>query len=350
MSYQLSIDNAELKYGALTAVSGLSLDLNKGEIACLLGPSGCGKSSLQRAIAGFEPISSGKIALAGQIVSRPGFTLNPERRHVGMVFQDFALFPHLSVENNIGFGLRKLSKDERKQRISAMLTMVGLEKYARKFPHELSGGQQQRIALARAIAPKPDILLLDEPFSSLDTALREALAKDVRVLLKDHNITAIFVTHDQQEAFAIADKVGVMNSGKLLQWDTPYQLYHKPKNRFVANFIGEGHVVNARLNDKGQLENGLGIITEANGWETGRDYGVLLRPDDLVFNPESPLKLRIKDKLFRGAEYLYQLALTDDQYILCVTPSHVDFAIGDTLSVSVDLQHVVIFSNDDIQG
>lgn len=365
-STQLDINDVEIRYGNHLAVNKVSLSLRQGEIGCLLGPSGCGKTSLQRAIAGFEPLASGKIELAEKLVSGPGVSVNPELRNVGMVFQDFALFPHLNVERNIGFGLRKLDSSERQARIDEALEMIGLKEYAKRFPHELSGGQQQRVALARAIAPQPDILLLDEPFSSLDANLREFIAKEVRRILKKHNITAILVTHDQHEAFALADKVGVMNQGQLLQWDKPYHLYHNPKNRFIANFVGEGNVIHATVNANGQLENALGVVAEkivaeaenvANNhtrisgndqqqcWKTDHQYGVLVRPDDIVYAPDSDIKLTIVDRLFRGAEYLYQLQLDDGQCVLCVAPSHLELNIGDQLPVVTDLKHLVIFED-----
>ncbi|WP_086931961.1 ABC transporter ATP-binding protein [Agarilytica rhodophyticola] len=345
--WQLFLKNVAVHYGKHIAVNNINLALEKGDIGCLLGPSGCGKTSLQRAIAGFEPLINGHIELAGKLVSRPGFSLSPEKRRVGMVFQDFALFPHLSIAKNISFGLRHLTADERQQRVMELLAMVELVEVADRYPHELSGGQQQRIALARAIAPKPDILLLDEPFSSLDATLREIIAKEVRKVLKAHKITAILVTHDQHEAFAIADKIGVMNSGQLIQWDTPYQLYHQPQTPFVANFIGEGKVIQVCANAKGQLENSLGVIANNKQWQAGKNYGVLVRPDDLVYDAKSDKAFVIVDKLFRGAEYMYLLSLPDKQQVLCVTPSHIDLAIGDYLPVTTDLQHLVVFDGGD---
>lgn len=342
-NYQLHLDNIKICYGSTVAVENLSLDIERGEIACLLGPSGCGKTSLQRAIAGFEPVVSGEIWLAGQNVSRPSFSLPPEQRHVGMVFQDFALFPHLDVEKNIGFGLRGMDGKTRRKRIDEVLALVDLERFAARFPHELSGGQQQRVALARAIAPKPDILLLDEPFSSLDTTLRESIARDVRKLLKDQGTTAVFVTHDQHEAFALADKIAVIDQGHLLQWATPYELYHKPASRFVAGFIGEGVMIHVEANAEGKLSNELGDLANGGPWQHGKTYDVLMRPDDVVYDEKSPVKLPIVDKLFRGAEYLYRLQLADKQHVLCVAPSHKSFEIGDRLAVRVDLQHQVVF-------
>src|SRR5690554_2898906 len=228
-----------ISFGAQHIVRGVSVTLEQGEIGCLLGPSGCGKTTLLRAIAGFQNLQSGSIQIDSDNVSTNNFTLPAEKRGVGMVFQDFALFPHLNVADNISFGMRKASTAERRQRVDELLDRVGLPGYHKRFPHELSGGQQQRIALARALAPKPGLLLLDEPFSSLDAELRERLAVEVRELLKKEGITALLVTHDQQEAFAMADKAGVMYQGELLQWDTPYQLYHQPRHQLVADFRSE---------------------------------------------------------------------------------------------------------------
>ncbi|MEP1595297.1 MAG: ABC transporter ATP-binding protein, partial [Halieaceae bacterium] len=240
MSRQLRVDGVSVAYGDFTAVREVSLELEAGDIACLLGPSGCGKTSLLRAIAGFEPITTGCISLNNSELSTPDHTLPTEQRRVGMVFQDFALFPHLSVADNVGFGLSTLGKQARRQKVAEMLTLVGLEQYATSFPHQLSGGQQQRVALARALAPNPDLLLLDEPFSSLDSELRESLAAEVRALLKASGVTAVLVTHDQHEAFAVADHITLMKDGGVVQAGTPRSLYQTPNAPFVADFIGQG--------------------------------------------------------------------------------------------------------------
>ena len=200
----------------------------EGEIGCLLGSSGCGKSTVLRAICGFEPVKSGEILLRDKVVSSTSINLPPSQRRIGMVFQDFALFPHLNVLENVTFGLQSLPNQERSALAMDWLKRVALADKANAYPHELSGGQQQRVALARAMAPGPDLILLDEPFSSLDIELRERLAGEMRDILKANNITALLVTHDQFEAFAIADKIGVMAEGKVLQWDMPYELYHQP--------------------------------------------------------------------------------------------------------------------------
>lgn len=237
----LELDQISLAYdtaaGLKTVVDALSLALPAGHIGSLLGQSGCGKTTVLRAIAGFEPVRSGEIRLDGSVISSPHIQVAPERRRVGMMFQDYALFPHLTAAQNVGFGLRKLSPAARKTRIVEMLDLVGLGHAANSYPHEMSGGQQQRIALARALAPSPDLLLLDEPFSNLDVDTRERLAFEVRDILKSTGHTAILVTHNQAEAFAIADRIGIMAEGKIVQWDTPYNLHHYPANTFVEGFV-----------------------------------------------------------------------------------------------------------------
>ncbi|MDS1141608.1 ABC transporter ATP-binding protein [Pusillimonas sp. SM2304] len=237
----LKLDQISLAYdtadGLVPVVQDLSLSLDKGSIGCLLGASGCGKTTVLRAISGFEPLRAGAIWLGDTCLSEVGRQVEPECRRVGMMFQDYALFPHLTVEKNIAFGLRKWDKARRRERVGELLALTGLESSGRRYPHELSGGQQQRVALARALAPEPDMLLLDEPFSNLDVDTRERLAFEVRDILKKTSHTAILVTHNQAEAFAIADRIGVMQQGKIVQWDTPYGLHHQPASDFVADFI-----------------------------------------------------------------------------------------------------------------
>jgi len=224
----LTVDNIHLSYGRLSVVRGLSFSLARGEIGCLLGASGCGKTTALRAIAGFERLLSGEIRINDQVVSSADDMVAPEKRSVGMVFQDQALFPHLRVIDNVSFGLRSLSRDERFSRVEGLLELTGLTGLGQRYPHELSGGQQQRVALARALAPEPAVLLLDEPFSNLDTGLRRGLGEEVRAILKERGTATLLVTHDQEEAFALADRIGLMQDGRMLQWDSPYELYHQP--------------------------------------------------------------------------------------------------------------------------
>jgi len=250
MSAFLQLEAIHLAYatnkGLKTVVKDLSLNLSQGEIGCLLGASGCGKTTVLRAIAGFEPVRSGSIRLDDRVLSSPSQWVEPEHRQVGMMFQDYALFPHLTVEKNIAFGLRRYSRIQQRKRVNEMLQLVGLEDKARQYPYELSGGQQQRVALARALAPEPSLLLLDEPFSNLDVDTRERLAFEVRDILKQTQVTALLVTHNQAEAFAIADQIGIMHNGNIIQWDTPYGLYHQPKSNLVSDFIRRQSLVEQR--------------------------------------------------------------------------------------------------------
>ncbi|MGH8806503.1 MAG: ABC transporter ATP-binding protein [Noviherbaspirillum sp.] len=335
-------------------VHGLSFALVRGEIGCLLGPSGCGKTTVLRAIAGFESLLGGRIALGGRELSHVGYTAPPETRQVGIVFQDYALFPHLSVWDNIGFGLRKLPSSERKARIEKLLSLVGLASHARQYPHELSGGQQQRVALARALAPQPDLLLLDEPFSNLDVDLRERLALEVRDILKELGTTAVLVTHDQHEAFAIADQIGVMHDGEIVQWDSAYNLYHRPANRFVADFIGQGvftpgvvDLPNRQVNiELGSLPLWHGVDACATSDRDATQVDVLLRADDVIHDDASPLQAEVVRKAFRGAEFLYTLRLPSGQKLLALVPSHHDHAIGEKIGIRLGAEHVVTFPPD----
>jgi len=348
----LEIKKINQSYDKQIVVSNLSLELNKGVIGCLLGPSGCGKTTVLRCIAGFEPVVAGEILLNGVKVSSSGFSLRPEQRQIGMVFQDYALFPHLTVTSNIIFGLHRMSHVESSRRAIEMLETVGLTDAANKYPHELSGGQQQRVALARALAPRPDLLLLDEPFSNLDVNLRERLSLEIRDILKSQGTTAILVTHDQNEAFAIADEIGVMQHGKIMQWDTAYNLYHCPTSRFVANFVGQGVFLVGEILDSSHVEIELGILEvdishqHASGKESGKGckVDVLVRPDDIVHDDESSLKAQVLHKAFRGAEILYTLRLPGGSTALSLVPSHHNHAIGENIGIKLEADHVVAFN------
>ena len=349
MQKQLEVKNASVAYAGDTVVRGVSFDLQAGEIGCLLGPSGCGKTSLLRAIAGFQPLASGEIHLHGRCVSRAGMTLAPEKRQVGMVFQDFALYPHLTVAKNVAFGLRRLSPVLRDGRVAELLRLVGLQDQADHYPHQLSGGQQQRVALIRAMAPRPQILLLDEPFSGLDVELREQLAREVRGILQRDGITAILVTHDQLEAFAMADQIGVLGEGYLRQWASGYQLYHEPADRFVADFIGQGEFIPGRVVDLGQVETALGRVQGRFVTDVvpGDRVELLIRPDDIIHDDDSELRLEVTGKAFRGAEYLYSLRMQDGAQLLCLVQSHHDHAIGEMIGIRLEVGHLVAFRAPD---
>jgi len=341
----LKLNGVEVGYGRNTIVDNVSFSLKEGEIGCLLGPSGCGKTTLLRAIAGFEPVSAGSIELAGKLVSSPAQQLAPEKRGVGMVFQDFALFPHLTAFENVAFGIRNQPVDEQRKRVNQLLSHVGLAGYGPRYPHQLSGGQQQRIALARALAPKPRLLLLDEPFSSLDAELRESLAAEVRGLLKEEGITALLVTHDQQEAFALADRAGVMYHGRLLQWDTPYGLYHQPSHHLVADFIGVGVLMHGQITDELKVQTALGLLEgdDVPKGAEGEAVDVLIRPDDIVIDDQAERRARIVGRGFRGSHFLYTAELTDGSHVLCMASSHHEYALGQDVGLRLNLDHLVLF-------
>ena len=344
MALSVTVRNLAQAYGAKQVIRGVSFALAPGSIGCLLGPSGCGKTTVLRCLAGFEPVLDGEIDFSGTIVSRPGLQVPPERRGVGMVFQDYALFPHLDIERNIAFGLARLPGGAARARVKAMLDLVGLGAQAGDYPHELSGGQQQRVALARALAPEPGLLLLDEPFSNLDVDLRERLSLEVRAILKGTGTTAILVTHDQQEAFSLADEIGILRDGVIEQWDSAYNLYHRPRTRFVADFIGQGVFLRGTAKDRGVFETELGDLPgESQVLASGTAVDVLLRPDDIVHDDASPWAAEVMTKAFRGAEFLYTLTLASGTRVMSLVPSHHNHAIGERIGIRLAIDHVVAF-------
>ncbi|MAH73938.1 MAG: iron ABC transporter ATP-binding protein [Porticoccaceae bacterium] len=347
MNEQLVLNGVSIEYPDTNAVTDVSFALPRGEIGCLLGPSGSGKTSLLRAIAGFEPIRDGEIKLRESIISTPTFRKPPEHRSVGMVFQDFALFPHLTVQQNIGFGLIQTNKEQKAIRVREMLELISLHPLAQRYPHELSGGQQQRVALARALAPDPEILLLDEPFSNLDSVRRSQLAAKVRALLKRRKITALMVTHDQDEAFAMSDRIVLLDQGRVAQIGSPRDLYRYPESLFAADFIGAGNLINLEIDAAGILLNGWGKLSSQQWPEKieGR-IKLLIRPDLVVFDKTKGHPLHIVEKLFQGANYLYHLATADGQTVSCLAPNDVDHSIGDELPVRFRLDQAVVFKTE----
>jgi len=342
----LSVNNISACYEkqAMT-VENVSFSLAEGELACLLGPSGCGKTTILRAISGFQTLESGKITLNNQTLSSTNISIEPEKRNVGMVFQDHALFPHLTIAENIAFGLKRLNKVEKQQRITDLLNLVGMQPYAGQYPHELSGGQSQRVALARAIAPQPKLLLMDEPFSNLDTELRETLGYEVRELLHELKMTAIMVTHDQHDAFALGDQVGVMNEGQLMQWDNSFNLYHAPSNRFVANFIGEGVFIEGKMIEQNIAITPFGEIRgqSVNQNFSGQNIELLLRPDDVIYDANSAIRGEVIRKAFKGAETLYTIKTDGGHQLMSLVTSHTDHQVGDTIGLSIKADHLVCF-------
>jgi iron(III) transport system ATP-binding protein len=353
----LQVENAIVRYARSQAnhpaVDRVSFSLTTGQIGVLIGPSGCGKTSLLRAVAGLELLAGGRVTMAGTTLSEPdsGTHLAPEQRRIGMVFQDYALFPHLNLRDNIAFGINKLAKAARDKRVQDMLDLVGLGHAGARYPHQISGGQQQRIALARALAPSPRLLLLDEPFSSLDVDLRERLAQDVRQILKAHGTTALVVTHDQMEAFALGDSIGVMNRGRLEQWDNAYALYHRPATRFVAQFIGHGVFMPAQIVACAHgpcVHTAVGELDDPaecplpDAYPQG-ECDVLLRADDIVHDDDSPVKARIERKSFRGSEFLYTLRLDTGEQVMAHVPSHHNHQVGEHIGIRAQVDHVVTF-------
>jgi len=337
----LEVDDIWLGYDEGSVIRGLSFELDEGEIGCLLGASGCGKTTALRAIAGFEPLKAGEIRIGGRVASTPDFRLAPEKRSVGMVFQDHALFPHLDVARNVGFGLRRIDREERHRRIEELLELIGLEGLSHRYPHELSGGQQQRVALARALAPEPAVLLMDEPFSNLDARLRRRMGEEVRSILKARGTATLMVTHDQHEAFALADRVGLLKDGRMLQWDSPYQLYHRPISHYVAAFTGRGSYLNARI-EGDSLIHGLGISTLPADRPDGEELALLIRPDDIRPDTGGP-RAKVLSRQFQGAQILYRLELETGEEIAALFPSHDDYAVDETIGVTLDARHLVLF-------
>jgi iron(III) transport system ATP-binding protein len=325
------------------AVSGLSFSLDYGEILALLGPSGCGKTTTLRLIAGFEHHETGQICLAGRTVSGPDYSIPPEKRNVGIVFQDYALFPHLTVFENIRFSFNSRSRTH-ENTIRDILSLVGLSELHARYPHELSGGQQQRLALARALAPRPKILLLDEPFSNLDADLREQMREDVKKILRSTDTTTVFVTHDQEEAFAFADKVGVLQYGRLEQFDTPENIYHKPRTRFIADFVGQADFIPGIIVQPGVVETGLGLFPSYSLVPEGSSVEVMIRPDDVKIRPGNEgTNGQIVQRIFRGSINSYMVKLDSGPVLHSDQPSTLLYDSGTRVRVQLEVEHVVVF-------
>ncbi|TYL49490.1 ABC transporter ATP-binding protein [Marinomonas sp. IMCC 4694] len=344
----MTLTDVSIGYDGHVVVKNASFQLKEGQIGCLLGPSGCGKSTLLRAIAGFESLMSGEIRVDDDLIASPTASVNPEDRHIGMVFQDIALFPHLTIAQNIGFGLTHWPKSEAQARITYLLNLVGLSGFDARYPHSLSGGQQQRVALARAMAPKPKLLLMDEPFSGLDAKLREELVPDIRDILKREKMSALLVTHDQMEAFAMADQVSVMNAGEIHQTGSPYQIYHRPATRFVASFIGHGDFLSATVCGPNCVHSDLGTIRGDldHGFEGNLQVDLLVRPDDILHDDDSEFTGIIESKFFRGSHFLYRVRLSSNKVVFCFASSHHNHAVGQEIGLSVHLDHLVMFSRE----
>ncbi|MDA0738895.1 MAG: ABC transporter ATP-binding protein [Nitrospirae bacterium] len=324
------------------AVHEISFTANKGDIICLLGPSGCGKTTTLRAIAGFESVIEGTVLLDGNPVADETLHVPPEERRVGMVFQDYALFPHLCVNDNVSFGLCHLSSDDRRHRVEEMLALTGLSELGQRYPHELSGGQQQRVALARALAPQPVLLLLDEPFSNLDPDMTYKMRGELHQLLKNTQTTAILVTHDHEEAFTMADKVAVLHQGRLEQFASPETIYHLPASRFVAEFVGQADFI------PGEIQNQV-VTTEIGKLPIPKDYQghhkvlVMIRPDDIELCINATQGAKIETRQFRGSENLYGIRLPSGHLIHSSAPSTQCHKLNTPVEVKIIATHTVLF-------
>lgn len=332
---------------SMPAVSSVSFTLNQGDVLALLGPSGCGKTTLLRLIAGFERPQSGTIAIADQLVADAKTWISPEKRGVGMVFQDYALFPHLTVSQNIAFGLTQKPAALVKQRVEEALALVGLEGMANRYPHQLSGGQQQRIALARALAPHPFLVLLDEPLSNLDVQVRLRLRQELRDILKAAGTSAIFVTHDQEEALSIADRVAVMREGHLEQIDTPEDVYRLPASRFVAEFVAQanflvahqrGHVWHTAV---GELP--VSLATSSSDVNRAEPVELMVRQEDLTIHLDETSPIVICDRQFLGREYRYCLRTQSGEELIARTPVDIALSVGTRVHVSVIAKSLRVF-------
>lgn len=328
----LHVDNVAKHFASTTAVDGVSFDLGGNELLALVGPSGCGKSTLLRTLAGLHESESGSITLNGVVVDDGRLAMPPEDRHVGLVFQEHSLFPHLSVAKNVAFGVRS-SGDDVGRRVDEMLELVGMTDFRDRFPHELSGGERQRIALARALAPRPSLMLLDEPFASLDPNLRSRLRDDIVAILRAAGTPGVFVTHDQNEALAVGDRIAVMNAGRIAQLGTPHDVFHAPTSRFVAAFMGEADFLTAA-----QARNHLdgGGLAET----VGNEAVVVFRPDDVSFTIDDNGPASVTSAEFRGATWRYKIALADGAEVRSLRSHLEPVEIGTTVHPAVNPGHV----------
>ena len=343
----LEVQHISCKYSSEVAVDDISFRVKQGERLCLLGPSGCGKTTILKAIAGFHVPACGNIYIDGTTVCSTETFVPTQSRRIGMVFQDHALFPHLSARENVGAGLWREVKNKKDMVVSDLMDILGIGNLGDRYPHELSGGQQQRVALARALAPKPLLLLMDEPFSNLDLELRLRLSQEVSELLKAYSITSVIVTHDQQDAFLLGDKVGVIAAGRLLQLDTPHNVYHQPSSRVVASFIGDGVFIPGFVNQDNNIETKHAILQPSckNDLNFKDKVDVLLRPEDVIFDPSSRTRAAIIKRLYKGPQIIYTLLLSDKTKVLASFSSHSYFEIGQEIGIRLELDHVVAFKN-----
>ena len=340
----IELKNLTKYYGSSKAVDNVSFKVEKGEIFAILGPSGCGKTTTLRLIAGFEKPNIGEIRIDKKIVAGTGRYTPPERRHVGMVFQDYALFPHLNMKENIAYGLN-MPNEQKEEVVEDMLGFVGLEGFSKRYPHQLSGGQQQRVALARALAPCPVVVLLDEPLSNLDTDMRIRMREDLLSILRKAHTTTILVTHDQEEAFSMADHVAVMNNGRIEQKGTPEEIYHFPSTRFVANFVGQADFIDGVVEEKG-IATEIGVFSNNKGYSKNIRVQLMIRPDDISFVKDKNGEAAVESQQFKGSENLYTLKLPSGKRVHSSRPSTLVVEKGTKVNVKANPTHIIAFVGD----
>ncbi|CAH1544781.1 MULTISPECIES: ABC transporter ATP-binding protein [Vibrio] len=343
MSCALSIKNLTCQYDDQTVLESLSLEVEQGQIVCLLGASGCGKTTLLKAIAGLLPLSSGQMSLNCLTIDDGKNWLPPEQRNIGMIFQDYALFPHLTVAENIAFGLKNETAQQKLIKVEEMLSLVHLKGYGDRYPHQLSGGQQQRVAIARSLAYKPDLLLLDEPFSNIDTQVRHELIREIRKIFKEQGVTAIFVTHSREEAFAFADKMAVMNHGVIEQYGTASELYYQPSSKFVADFLGGGSYLVAKRISDNEYQTHLGVV-EANAQQeiqVDDECALLLRPQHVQITADEESAIKVLEQHFMGDHCRYVIDVNGDRLLATSAQA---LNVGDSVIVKVETQGVLAFA------
>ncbi|MFY8273559.1 ABC transporter ATP-binding protein [Pseudoalteromonas sp. SSDWG2] len=346
MTAQLHLENICFNYSERAVVDNLSLRLGDNEILCLLGASGCGKTTTLKAIAGLLRLQSGVIRLGDKVLCDESQFIAPQHRNMGMMFQDYALFPHLSVAQNIAFGLTDLNKSEKAARVTEMLALVHLEECAERYPHQLSGGQQQRVAIARALAYKPSLLLLDEPFSNIDHQVRFQLIADIRSIIKDQQVSAIFVTHSKEEAFAFADTLAVMHQGKIAQQGTPQELFGHPRSRVVAEFLGDGLYLDATMQDDYHFETQFGVVKSLQPVNAKAKEGQLyVRPHDLHLVADDKGTVTVLSKRFVGTEYVYRVRVGEQEIEVPVSQPEQEFLPTQKLSITITSHSVNFFTD-----
>ncbi len=344
-SIAIKCTNITKEFGAIKAVDHLDFAIPHGQIFSLLGPSGCGKTSALRLIAGFERPDEGEIWIGDKLVTGPSTFVPPERRGVGMVFQDYALFPHLTVAQNVAFGLHGFKDGDKQSRLKEVIHLARLDQMENRYPHQLSGGQQQRVALARALAAKPVAVFLDEPFSNLDTALRQELRQEVRDILSASETTAIFVTHDQEEALFMGDLVAVMNLGSIEQVDTPDEIFNAPASRFVALFMGTADFLPMVVNGEA-VATEIGHGTRPPSLRPMDGLELMLRADDIAISPSEKGMGRIAGRVFQGAYYLYEVALPSGSVVHSMESHTLELTIGTRVDVSKVTDHPLLCFKD----